>query len=148
MPTKRKTPKRTGSPRGLTEEDVRELALALPSVEERPSYGTPGFRVSDKLFARMLDAESLVIKVEFDHREALLQAHPETFAVTPHYQDYPMVIVRLRAVDRELLRALLKEAWRMCASPRLLKAQAPASVAKQTRAEAPRSRRAARPKAP
>lgn len=124
MPVKRKTPKRTRSARGLTQEEVRELVLALPAVEERPSYGTPGFRVSDKLFARVLDEESLVIKVEFDHREALLQAHPDIFLVTPHYQDYPMVIVRLGAVDRELMRALLKEAWRRCASPRLLKAQA------------------------
>ncbi|WP_075306280.1 MmcQ/YjbR family DNA-binding protein [Hyalangium minutum] len=108
----------------MTQADVRELALALPAVEERTSYGTPGFRVSDKLFARVLDEESIVIKVEFDHREALLQAHPDSFEVTPHYQDYPMVIVRLGAVKRELMRALLKEAWRMCASPRLLKAQA------------------------
>lgn len=123
MPTKRKSPKQTRSARGLTQDDVRELALALPAAEERPSYGTPGFRVSDKLFARILDEESIVIKVEFDHREALLQAHPDIFLVTPHYQDYPMVIVRLGAVDRELMRALLKEAWRMCASPRLLKAQ-------------------------
>jgi len=36
-----------------TEDDVRRLALALPEVAERPSYGTPGFRVKDKLFARI-----------------------------------------------------------------------------------------------
>lgn len=132
MPTKRKSPKRTRSARGLTQDDVRELALALPAVEERPSYGTPGFRVSDKLFARVLDEESIVIKVELDHREALLQAHPDIFLVTPHYQDYPMVIVRLGTVDRELMRALLKEAWRMCASPRLLKAPAAPETAPRT----------------
>jgi hypothetical protein len=132
MPTKRKSPKRTRSARGLTQEEVRELALALPATEERPSYGTPGFRVSDKLFARVLDEESIVIKVELDHREALLQAHPDIFQVTPHYQDYPMVIVRLGAVDRELMRALLKEAWRLCASPRLLKAQTTPESASRT----------------
>jgi len=146
MAVKRKTSKRKGPSRRLAEEEVRELALALPSVEERPSYGTPGFRVSDTLFARVLDAESIVIKVEFDHREALLRDQPEAFAVTPHYQDYPMVIVRLGAVDRELLRALLKEAWRMCASPRLLKAQAQASAEALARVVKPRARRAARPK--
>lgn len=141
MPTQRKSPKRTRSARGLTQEDVRELALALPAVEERPSYGTPGFRVSDKLFARVLDEESIVIKVEFDHREALLQAHPDIFLVTPHYQDYPMVIVRLTTVDRELMRALLKDAWRLCASPRLLKAQAAPESASPPKASRKRGRR-------
>ncbi|MBU8897816.1 hypothetical protein DRW03_07220 [Corallococcus sp. H22C18031201] len=106
--------------RGLTVEDVRALALALPEATERPSYGTPGFRVSDTLFARVLDEESIVLKVDFDHREALLRDKPDAFAVTPHYQDYPMVIVRLAHVGRPLLRALLTEAWRRCASPRLL----------------------------
>jgi hypothetical protein len=36
-----------------TEDDVRRLALALPETHERPSYGTPGFRVKDRLFARI-----------------------------------------------------------------------------------------------
>ncbi|MDQ3721115.1 MAG: MmcQ/YjbR family DNA-binding protein [Actinomycetota bacterium] len=33
--------------------DVSELALSLPATIEKPSYGTPGFRVKDRLFARM-----------------------------------------------------------------------------------------------
>ena len=32
-----------------TEDDVRRLALALPAATEKPSYGTPGFRVRDRL---------------------------------------------------------------------------------------------------
>ncbi|MBN8232640.1 MmcQ/YjbR family DNA-binding protein [Corallococcus macrosporus] len=119
MATRKKTvAKRKGR---LTVDDVREMALALPSTEERPSYGTPGFRVSNKLFARVLDDDSIVIKVDFEHREALLDSKPDMFEVTPHYQDWPMVIVRLKTVNRRLLEALLKEAWRRCASARLLK---------------------------
>lgn len=131
MPTKRRTSPPARWKRGLTVEDVRALALALPEAEERPSYGTPGFRVSDTLFARVLDEASIVIKVDMDHREVLLSTKPETFAVTPHYQDYPMVIVRLDAVDRPLLRALLREAWLRCASPRLLKAHAASPARKR-----------------
>ncbi|MFP2900174.1 MmcQ/YjbR family DNA-binding protein [Corallococcus sp. 4LFB] len=110
----------------LTVDDVREMALALPATEERPSYGTPGFRVSDTLFARVLDDDSIVIKVDFEYREALLQSQPDVFLVRPHYQDWPMVIVRLTTVDRPLLQSLLKEAWRRCASAKVLKAQEPA----------------------
>ncbi|MCY1032228.1 MmcQ/YjbR family DNA-binding protein [Corallococcus sp. BB11-1] len=123
----------------LTVDDVRELALALPATEERPSYGTPGFRVSDKLFARVLDEDSIVIKVDFDHREALLQSQPDVFRVTPHYQDWPMVIVQLATVKRPLLQSLLKEAWRRCASAKVLKAQEAGS---KDVAPAPRAKKA------
>src|SRR3954447_5753708 len=43
------------------DDDVRRLALALPGTIERPSYGTPGFRVSDRLFARMHDQPGLLV---------------------------------------------------------------------------------------
>ncbi|MHA7630546.1 MmcQ/YjbR family DNA-binding protein [Corallococcus sp. M7] len=140
MATRKKTvAKRRG---GLTVDDVREMALALPSTEERPSYGTPGFRVSDKLFARVLDDDSIVIKVDFDHREALLDSKPDMFKVTPHYQDWPMVIVNLRTVNRRLLEVLLQEAWRRCASARVLKALEPAATApKRAAKKAPARKR-------
>lgn len=131
MATRKKTvAKRRGR---LTVDDVREMALALPSTEERPSYGTPGFRVSDKLFARVLDDDSIVIKVDFDHREALLDSKPDMFEVTPHYQDWPMVIVRLKTVNRRLLEVLLEEAWRRCASAKVLKAQEPVAPSARKR---------------
>lgn len=44
-----------------TEEDVRELARALPKTTERPSYGTPGFRVRHKLFARMREEGDVLV---------------------------------------------------------------------------------------
>jgi len=39
--------------RMITEEDVRRVALSLPATSEKPSYGRPGFRVKDRLFARI-----------------------------------------------------------------------------------------------
>ena len=35
-----------------TLDDVREIVASLPETIEKPSYGTPGFRVRDRLFAR------------------------------------------------------------------------------------------------
>jgi hypothetical protein len=69
--------------------DARRVALALPGVEEGPSYGTSGFRVSGKLFARIKeDGVTLVVRTDRDTREALLEANPSTFFVTPHYRGY------------------------------------------------------------
>ena len=103
-----------------TFETVRELALALPAVEEGSSYGTPAFRVRGKLFARMWeDGETLVLKIGFDARELLMQADPKTFYITDHYRGYPCVLVRLPVTEPGQLRDLLEEAWRFNAPKRL-----------------------------
>jgi hypothetical protein len=105
----------------VTFETVREIALALPGVEEGLSYGTPGFRVKGKLFARIWeDGETLVLKIGFDGREILMKAEPATFFITDHYAGYPYVLVRLPVIDRTKLAGVVEEAWRLNASKRLL----------------------------
>ena len=95
---------------------VRKLALSLPKVEERPSYGTPAFFVGKTLFARLLnDGDSVVVKIDERDRERRLAADPAAFSVTEHYRNYPMMIVRLSAVDDNDLRDLLSDAWRHAA---------------------------------
>ena len=103
---------------------VVALAQAeLPEVEISTSYGTPALKVRKKLFARLReDEEHLVLFVDFMEREALVQASPSTFLVTPHYQDYPMVLVHLDEVDADELRELLIESWRRRAPKRLVAA--------------------------
>ncbi len=100
-----------------TEDDVRELALALPDTTEKPSYGTPGFRVKDHLFARIREEGVLAIWVEsLEEKDFLIEGDPEKFFTTPHYDGYSMVLVRLDAVDREELAELLSESARLRAS--------------------------------
>jgi hypothetical protein len=97
-----------------TESDVRELALALPDTIEKPSYGTPGFRVRDKLFARIREEGVLVVWCEsLEEKEFLIEGDPEKFFTTPHYDGYLNVLVRLDAVDREELGELLAESCRL-----------------------------------
>ena len=105
-----------------TPDDVRELALALPETTEKPSYGTPGFRVKDRLFARLhQDGESLVLRVDMDEREALAQAEPDKFFWTPHYDRHLWIQVRLAAVDREELSELLRDSWQLRAPATVLR---------------------------
>jgi hypothetical protein len=97
-----------------SESDVRELALALPDTTEKPSYGTPGFRVHDKLFARIREAGVLVVWCEsLEEKDFLIEGDPDKFFTTPHYEGYLNVLVRLASVDREELRELLAESWRV-----------------------------------
>ena len=121
MPTRRSQRLSTrGKTRsGLSVADVRKLVLAMPDTEERPSYGTPGFRVRDKLFTRMLESGDLVVKVDLAWREAIVAGQPDVFYVTPHYLGYPWVIVRLGVISEARLRDVLAEALRLAAPERL-----------------------------
>lgn len=107
--------------RGVSFEDVRALALALPGSEEGTSYGTPAWRVRGKLFARIHDSgEALVVRVDLDERELAMAADPETFFITDHYRDHPMMLVRLDHVMRAQLADVIAESWRRMAPKRLL----------------------------
>lgn len=107
-----------------SEEDVRRIALSLPQTVEKPSYGTPGFRVKDKLFARLREEPGvLVVWCEDEgEKQAMIASEPAVFFTTPHYDGHPMVLVRLDAVEVDELTELLTEAWRLRAPPRLVEA--------------------------
>jgi hypothetical protein len=100
---------------------VRELALALPGVEDGTSYRTPALKVRGKLLARLKeDGESFVLRVDFDARDILMRADPATFYITDHYRDYPAVLIRFATVDPEMLPGILEQAWRGVAPKRLV----------------------------
>ena len=103
-----------------TPEDVRELALNLPETVEKSSYGTPGYRVKDKLFARIhQDGVSLVLFVDRAQRAFMHAAEPARFYWTPHYDNYDAVLVALAQVDREELASLLEMSWFYVAPPKI-----------------------------
>ncbi len=92
--------------------DVRDHGLGLPGVAEETSYGTPALKVAGKLLVRLKeDGETVALRVSFEERLALLHEQPEVFFVTAHYENYPMVLVRLKAVDADELRELVVAAW-------------------------------------
>jgi len=100
------------------------MLLSLPGVEEKPSYGTPGFRVGGKLIARIKeDGGTLVVGADFDEREALMRVDPAAFFFTDHYRDDDWVLVRLEKVDPKLLASVLENAWRRRAPSRLVASQ-------------------------
>jgi hypothetical protein len=92
-------------------EFIRQHVMHLPSVTEKLCYGTPAFYAQKNIFARMKeDGETLVVYTE--EREKWMEADPETFFITDHYQNYNYMLIRLGRVDPELLEQLLITAWR------------------------------------
>jgi len=98
-------------------EKVRRIALALGNVEEGTSYGTPAFKVGGALFVRMhQDGESLVVRTDFEQREELMVADPETYYITDHYLNYEWILIRLSRVQPDALRDLVRMGWRLAST--------------------------------
>jgi hypothetical protein len=140
-------PPRSPKPQPLTAifETVRKAAMGLPEVEESTSYGTPALKVKGKLFVRLReDGELLVLRTDFDSRDAMLRAQPHIFCLTDHYVGYPAVLVRLSAVRHAQLRVLLADSWRFVAPKSLvarLQAGTPHASIKPGSLTAPRRKR-------
>jgi hypothetical protein len=121
MATKRS--KRSRTKHGVTLATLRKLAMRLPEVEEGTSYGTLAFRVKGKLLARLRDDdESLALRSDFDERAILIEADPDTYFITDHYLNHPMLLVHLSVIEAGELEALLEESWRRVAPKRALAA--------------------------
>jgi len=96
-------------------QDVVEVAARFPGVVEGTSYGTPALTVRKKFMCRMrTNPDALVVRtIDLADRDALLKGNPDVFFITPHYQGYPAVLVRLEAVDPTMLAELIEDAWRL-----------------------------------
>lgn len=100
------------SSRRLTFSDVREIGLQLPGAEEGTAYGSPALKVNGQMFAcipthKSAEPHSLAVRIPFDQRDDLVAAEPDTYYLTPHYEDYPAVLVRLSKVHVDALRDIL-----------------------------------------
>jgi hypothetical protein len=65
----------------------------------------------DILAARVPDLEA---------RRALIETEPDVYFTTPHFANYPAVLVRMEAIDPPTLRELVIEAWMEQAPRRLV----------------------------
>jgi hypothetical protein len=105
----------------VTFQAVAAVACQLPEVEISKSYGTPSLKVRGKMMARLLDeGDVLVLRTELLDRQILMQADPDTFFITDHYRNYPLVLVRLDNVSRAALPDLMERAWRLVAPNTLI----------------------------
>ncbi len=94
---------------------MKKIGLALPGVEVSTCYSQPALKVRGKLLAcwpshSSAEPDSLVVRVDFDQRAALLAEAPEVYYVKDHYVGYTGVLVRLSRATPEILRDLLAAA--------------------------------------
>lgn len=107
----------------MTYDEVRQIALKLPGVEDSTSYGTPSLKVKGKFMTRLReDGDTIVMTgVESDERAMLIETRPEMFYVTDHYLGWPTVLIRLSNADAAMVEKLLFRRWRELAPKKLQK---------------------------
>ena len=97
---------------------VRKIALRLSGVEESTAWGSPALKVRGQWLAvipthKSAEPNSLAVRVDFEQRTELLESAPEIYYLKDHYQNYPVVLVRLARIRRDALEGLLRMAWRV-----------------------------------
>ena len=118
--------------------DVRRLALAMPEASERLSRELRQWRVKDKLFVwerplRRSDLQALgqlapdgpILGARVEHliaKEAMIAADPGVFFTTPHFDNFPAVLVQLDRISTADLEEVVVEAWLARAPPKLVRA--------------------------
>ena len=96
---------------------VRKIALALPDVEEGTAYGAPAMKVRGQLLTciainKSAEPGTLVVPIDFEQRDEMIAADPDTYYLKDHYASYPVVLVRLSRIHLDALRDLLSASWR------------------------------------
>lgn len=103
---------------------VWALGLALPGAKRFVYYHMPALKVRGQMFACRAGHPSagpntLIVPVGFAKRERLIASNPKVFYLRPHYEPYPVVLVRLRRIDRDTLRRLLRSAHQAVSAGRV-----------------------------
>ena len=103
----------------MTFDDVKAVGLRLPDVEIEIKYdGSPVLKAGGSFMAGIAtdesaEADTLVVRCEFEDRELFLEEAPETYYVTDYYERHPVVLVRLAELNDDALRDLLLVSHKM-----------------------------------
>ena len=126
----RRRSQRTKSP----VERLRAICLALPDTTEKVAWGEPTWRVSGRLFAQLDNhhhgAEHLAVwlPAPLGEQESMIFLDPVRFFRPPYVGQRGWVGVRIdRRPNWTLIAAVVKQAYRVVAPPRLREAVGPAA---------------------
>jgi hypothetical protein len=98
------------------------LGLGLPNVEDAVSWGQPNLKAHGKMWVWWNAQENAaVFKSSFEERDFLFEVDPDTFFITPHYRNWPLILARADRLDPAWVAANLRRVWRAQAKKTFLK---------------------------
>jgi hypothetical protein len=94
----------------MTLDDITDIAVGFDGVRQTTVDGLRQWRFRGRLVARQLDESHVVVRTEFEVRDALLNRHPETFSVPARFAKHMMVVASLDG-DAGAIEDALEAAW-------------------------------------
>lgn len=93
--------------------DVTNLGSKLEGVRQTRSGELLQWRFHGRLVARQLDETHIVLRAEFDYRDAVLRQFPATFSVPKRFTKHMMVVADLATADPGAIEDALAAAWEL-----------------------------------
>src|SRR5579863_44517 len=93
----------------LSKTEARKIMLAMKGTSEALYFGKPSVFYGEKFVGRVHDKEEAVaLRVgTIEMRDVMLEAEPKLFYITDHYKPWPMLLARLKVLDKTVLKELV-----------------------------------------
>lgn len=93
----------------LSKTEARKIMLSMKNASEAPYFGKPAIIYNGGFVGRVHDKEDAVaLRVgSIEMRDVMLEAEPKLFYVTDHYKPWPMLLARLKPLDKTTLKQLV-----------------------------------------
>jgi hypothetical protein len=102
--------------------ELREFCMSLPGTHEKETWGDAEhrgdvtFRVRDKIYLITgHEGGGASIRTDKGQQTDLLASFPEAVSVAPYVGRFGWVSVQLDALDPEILKEIIRSAWRRTA---------------------------------
>jgi hypothetical protein len=93
----------------LSKAEARKIMLSIKNTSEAPYFGKPAIFYNESFVGRVHDKEDAVaLRVgSIEMRDVMLEAEPKLFYITEHYKPWPMLLARLKILNKTTLKELV-----------------------------------------
>jgi hypothetical protein len=95
----------------LSNEQARQIALALPGTVEQDHHGRPSFRVRERIYATLWDEQHMNVMLDEPGILTAVAEHPDVCSEVWWGKRLAATRVDLQVADIALLEELLEDAW-------------------------------------
>jgi hypothetical protein len=93
----------------LSKAEAWKIMLSIEGMSEARYFGKPAVFYAESFVGRVHDKEEAVaLRVgTIEMRDVMLEAEPRLFYITDHYKPWPMLLARLKVLDKTVLKELV-----------------------------------------